>query len=132
MPASGSSSTITVSPVTTTTYVVTGLDANNCSNTASVTVVVDVCTGIQNTGSGNIGITLYPNPNKGEFFLSLSTIKGSEEVELYSAVGQLVMTQKLTQAENTRVDMKDQANGVYLVRIKDGNTLLKQARLIKE
>ncbi|MFN8713909.1 MAG: beta strand repeat-containing protein, partial [Bacteroidota bacterium] len=41
MPGSLTGTTVTVSPVSTTTYTVTGTDANGCQNTAQVTVVVN-------------------------------------------------------------------------------------------
>jgi hypothetical protein len=41
MPGSLTGTTVTVSPVATTTYTVTGTDANGCVNTAQVTVVVN-------------------------------------------------------------------------------------------
>ncbi|MGL5889935.1 MAG: beta strand repeat-containing protein, partial [Bacteroidia bacterium] len=41
MPGSLTGATVTVSPVSTTTYTVTGTDANGCQNTAQVTVVVN-------------------------------------------------------------------------------------------
>lgn len=69
-------------------------------------------------------ITIFPNPAKNIFHVKGNNIS---EIEILNLAGVLVLKNNST----TQIDMTDQKNGIYLVRIKQGNkTVVK--KLVKE
>ncbi len=115
-----------ISPSTTTSYTVVGQDANGCQNTAVVTQSVDACAGISKNKNSNAIILIYPNPHNGVFTLELIQ---NAEIIIYSSLGQVVFQQKLN-AGQTQVDLKEFANGIYVLKVKDGEAS-QNHRLIK-
>ncbi|HXB38982.1 MAG TPA: PKD domain-containing protein [Bacteroidia bacterium] len=98
-PGTGLSSTtganVTANPTVTITYTVSGTDANACVNTATETITVSGCTGLIKN-SGNIQLSIYPNPNHGSFVIEIPS--GNTEtynMEIHNALGQLVYQDKI-------------------------------------
>lgn len=121
-------STISVSPATTTTYVVTG-ETSGCASTATVVQTVAVCTGIGN--AGNIaGATVYPNPSSGLFNISLGTVSEHMLIEVYGTTGQVVYRKQLKEAIDT-IDLGDLSKGIYTIRLTDGGSILYTTRVVK-
>jgi hypothetical protein len=103
------SAAITVSPSSQTIYSVTGTDAVNCSNTATVLVKVSACTGIQENSESILQI--FPNPARGSFYISaLQPCK----VEIINSAGQLVRTFSFTSSE-AAVNVSGLEPGLYFV-----------------
>ncbi|WP_276134427.1 T9SS type A sorting domain-containing protein [Polluticoccus soli] len=91
----------------------------------SDTVVVGFPTSINNI-TDNGAVTLYPNPNNGKFTVSIGAISKSEIVraEIVNAVGQLVYSNTvLVNQGNIEIAMPEVASGVYLLKLKDGETI---------
>jgi hypothetical protein len=122
------------------TYTITVTDAHGCSN---VIHKVLVCGGVvKNEGAvdagdttgtqccgGQFNINLYPNPNTGQF-----TISGLDKgmiIELYDYLGRRISS-SIASETTARLNIADQPNGLYLVRIlaKDG-TLVTQKKVVK-
>jgi hypothetical protein len=55
-------------------------DINGCAETDSIAITFKDCTGIHNM-SDNWQVTVYPNPNKGEFSIEMKTIR-TQKVDL--------------------------------------------------
>lgn len=131
MPSGSSGMTISVSPTVNTTYTIMGTGANGCTNTAVFTQSVQSCsTGMQqlsNTGDFNI----YPNPTSGAFTVEMNTISNSSKLEIYNAVGQLIWNTDLN-TYSTRINTDQMSTGIYIVRIKEGNSVVNTFKLIKE
>jgi len=108
---------ITVSPSVNTTYIVTGTDANSCSNSATIVQNVLDCTGLTKFENAVVNAGIYPNPTNGEF-----TVKLTQEtsVKILNGIGQVVYTNKLANGENV-ITLNDQPNGIYFVQLKQGN-----------
>lgn len=103
-------SSIVVSPTTTTTYWVYSNNANGCSNSL-FTQSVNICSGInENVWSGNI--KLFPNPNRGIFKIELNEKIEIPEITIYNSIGQLVYKNPLKEGTNT-VDISKFASGYY-------------------
>jgi hypothetical protein len=69
-------------------------------------------------------IQIFPNPTKNIFFIRGENIS---EIEILNMSGTLILKNNST----TRIDMSNFKNGIYLVRIKEGNrTIVK--KLVKE
>jgi len=75
-------------------------------------------------------IAVYPNPAS-KYFMITSPQVDIDEVEIFNTVGQLVKTQKLTQANNV-INIEDLASGTYYLRIYNAGEFLKSDKIIKK
>jgi hypothetical protein len=119
--------TISITPTVTTTYTVSGIDANGCINTAIVTQSVSECTGVNKIMSESIVFNLYPNPNSGEVTIELSYVS---EIIITNALGQVVIKTQLTEGKHV-MNLNENAKGIYFIQIKQ-NTSSKTVKVIKE
>ena len=70
------------------------------------------------------GITLYPNPSKGQFTLSTPSLKEDAILEVYSMEGRLVNQKNLPANTNqTFIDLQQPSAGLYAVRLLARNKL---------
>lgn len=74
-----------------------------------------------NTNSNSIsGLTMYPNPLKGNTLFITSTANAEMNVKIYNVLGKEVLSTKIN---NTSVDVSNLASGVYMVKItEEGKT----------
>jgi len=86
-----------------------------CSNSATVTVIVANCTGIDNTLSNNTSVKVYPNPNSGSFVVETEDT-GVKEIELIDLSGRVVFSEN-TENQNFKIDIQNLANGVYRLKV---------------
>lgn len=102
---------VSFTPTLTNTYTVTGSDANGCSSTATIQVVVSPCTGIEEVNFTNT-IVLFPNPNNGEF-----TIQSQKEdvVVISNELGQIIETIELNQSNNFSSKVSSLSGGIYFL-----------------
>lgn len=63
---------------------------------------------------------LYPNPNDGNFFLEVSELDEAVQVEIYTAIGQMLRFFRITEMGVTAISDNLEA-GIYLVRVRSGN-----------
>ena len=61
-------------------------------------------------------VSVYPNPNSGNFIIALQNINPPAQVEIYNMVGEKVQSEKLN-AGNTQIKMSNPASGVYFYRV---------------
>lgn len=111
---------ITVSPSVTTLYSVTGTDLNGCAATATVSVSVDACTGIGNT-TGWDAYQVWPNPTNGVFYISMPAAAPGRRVELLNLLGQIIQSWQAGE-QVLSADLRDEARGIYLLRVMDQGT----------
>ncbi len=110
------SSLIAVSPTVTTTYTVTGTNANGCKNTTTITQSVSPCTGVNNLASiASSNILIYPNPNNGEFLVNTSL---TTTITIYNGTAQLVYS-KSCEAGVHSVKLNELVKGIYFVKAND-------------
>lgn len=100
---------VAVSPSTTTTYTVTGYDANGCENTSVFTQSVSVCSGLEEQVISN-EFTVYPNPNNGSF--SIRTSIGGV-FEIYNQLGQVIFNFEKEEGVEETIKIDNLAEGVY-------------------
>lgn len=110
---------IAVSPTVTSTYTITGTDANGCNNTSIITQSVSGCVGIDKLGIDNTELKVFPNPTNG--LLYIVGIKDTK-VDIYNAIGELVYSLVLSK-DNNEIDLINVNSGIYFIRI--GNTVKK-------
>jgi hypothetical protein len=117
------------------TYTITVTDNNGCTASFSYTFKCAAPERIKDssktTGCCRVeDISLYPNPNSGEF-----TIKGLQSgmvIECYNILGQIIYSSTSGNEDSQEFNISQQPNGIYLVRImsKDG-TFVVQKKVVK-
>ncbi len=114
--STGSNSTsIVVSPTTTTSYSVTG-ENGSCSGLASTLVVVNTCVGI-NEYENNFLLSVFPNPSNG--FVNIE-INIESDLAIIDVLGKTIVTLDLLPGNNY-VDISNLNSGLYYFKIGDKN-----------
>lgn len=108
-------------------------DANNCTATASLNVLIpaDSATTIDTTSSASAGINkysktsslkLYPVPASNQLNVSLGGATANTHVEMYDMLGKKVLEQKVNDGESLlTLDVSPFAAGTYFLRIIGAN-----------
>lgn len=82
---------------------------------------------VENVEALEKSVTLYPNPNNGNFSLKFEgEERGEVELEIRSINGQLVQKRTVDLSNSTNqleFDISDQAKGVYLIKVSDQKTV---------
>lgn len=115
-----SGNTISISPIVTTTYIVTGISTDNCVASAKITQSVAECTGITQTENNLQDLILFPNPSKTQFALQHSDIRDQVTVSIINGLGEIVMQLENYQM-NDSIDVSEFAKGLYFVNVKLNN-----------
>ena len=126
----GAGSSITISPTITTSYTVTGIDGNGCSNIAVISQSVSACTGINEFNNVSV-VEIYPNPVTETLHINLGNLNPSlTTIEVVNSIGQLVYS---TKADSTLVNLNLSvlSNGVYVVKVLLNNKETINHKLIK-
>ncbi len=113
--------TISAYPQTTTTFTVSGTDANGCTGTANVVVTVDACTGIASVNGSSTKAAIYPNPNNGDFTVELNNNQ-TKTIEVMDVKGRVVLS-STSDNNQVKVNISTLSNGVYYVKVKSANTV---------
>jgi hypothetical protein len=109
----GTSITITPTLAIPKSYSVTGYSAEGCAKTATIMILINTCTGIEEAAGDNSFILLYPNPTSGEFSVN-SKVDGS--MIIYDVTGKQVMTQQI-RSGNNNILLTGQPAGKYFVKV---------------
>lgn len=104
-------------------------DNNGCAASAQRTAVVDVCSGIDEIGSGLLSI--YPNPTNGLLHIELSG-QPIDEVLIYNATGTLVLQQTLEATTHTVFNLNQLTAGLHIVRIRSNDSWLQSRIMVVE
>jgi hypothetical protein len=108
---------IVISPSTTTSYTLTGIDGNSCGGTFVFTQSVTVCAGLFSEAlAKEETFILYPNPTNG--ILNVETSSGDENLhfQLFNVIGELLMDEPITTQKST-YNIQYFSNGIYFVRV---------------
>ncbi len=109
------SSSISVSPASSTNYTVTGSSAGCGSASAIITVQVSDCTGIDEQNEKENLVNIYPVPASGNITVELST-NNVFDLVVYNTVGQVILNQKNNQGRAV-IDSKNYSPGLYFAVI---------------
>lgn len=94
----------------------------NCGN--------DTTTGVPETNS-TVSMNVYPNPNEGVFTIeALSRNNNPVDVQIFNTLGQVIDAFRMNGTRHT-IDISTYENGLYSVRISDGNSVMTQ-RVVKQ
>jgi hypothetical protein len=110
-----------ISPTVTTTYTLTGTDANGCSNKITFTQVVDPCVGINEITTTLSGVKLYPNPNSGYFTVDLNNGLNNT-VEVTDLTGRVIVSNS-SKDDRININISTLVNGIYYVKIQSNNAV---------
>ena len=119
MPGNLSGSSVIVNPTQTTTYTVTAVDANGCSNVDSVTVTVNPLVSLNE--KENDLLQAFPNPNDGTtLFVRWNALNlDSQKIRLVSLLGKELFQIYTTPGESeARLDLHGIPAGVYLLHLR--------------
>lgn len=119
----GTGASISVSPTITTTYSVTGTNANGCTHMVAITQNVDACNGIFETDLTDVNLIgkVYPNPSNGMFTVDmLMTSKPNIKIEILNVLGQTIQFVN-THNNKIEIDLRHFPNSCYFFRITTEN-----------
>ena len=102
-------------------YTVTVTDANGCTETLEVSIIVDDVTDL----SRDIKFSVFPNPAYAAFTVEIENeLRGNLQISLYNVVGQLLRTQSVIKDEELlqyRITDLDLPAGTYQVRVENAD-----------
>ena len=98
-------------PTITTTYFLTGTDLNNCSNTDSIIITIDLCNGISDINE-NLFL-VYPNPSDDFVTIQIGSNLLNSNYRISNNEGKIMLNGYLNLME-TKIDLSGLKPGVYL------------------
>jgi hypothetical protein len=126
-----SNTSIVVSPTATTIYTVTGVNANGCENTATITQSVSTCAGINESADRSSFVQIYPNPASNVLNVKLSGFDlHNTSVKLTNVLGQDMVNTTATN-DQIELNLSNLPNGLYFVRVLVNNKEVVSHKLIK-
>jgi propanediol utilization protein len=120
-----------VSPSISTTYTVIGTSSAGCESLAFATssLTVNLCVGINNQNMDLGGVSIYPNPNNGEFTIELVSVNNTY-ITITNLLGQIIKTQKAELMNQIDLNLFDK--GIYFISVIDNNQSVYRGSIIKE
>lgn len=88
--------------------------STGCSNSATTTVIIANCTGI-NESIETSGLVVYPNPNNGSFVVETDNFE-TKNIEILDVTGRVVYSERSSN-NKILININELANGMYQVRI---------------
>lgn len=120
--------------INTTAYALTVTNANGCEGTASISVTVEACAGIGESGA-NAGINIFPNPNNGEFTLQIANaIHGNALITIANTTGEVIYTRKIQikgDLHSENISLANSGSGIYLLKVETSNGTTIQKLVIR-
>jgi len=120
---------IVIAPLNTSSYTVTATTASGCTNSAIATQSVSECTGFASIRAANVAVSVYPNPNNGEFTIS-SNMEGI--LSLRNELGQSISIIKLNAGKYHLAVLSNVPNGIYFLSGRVGNEAIHQKIIISK
>jgi len=74
---------------------------------------------------------VYPNPTTGSFFVEFEDVNSNTQLQIYDIYGKLIMQYSISD-RLTELNIGHLANGVYMLRMIDGNSGSKMVKLVKQ
>lgn len=76
-------------------------------------------------------LMLYPNPIRNKLNIMCRENRQNLQLEIYDAVGKRIRQLKIQKDVNYQVDFGNLPNGLYMIKLRDKNTVLQTRKLIK-
>lgn len=101
------------------TYAVGATDANGCIARDTIRVTIQDCTGIDET-TLNANISIYPNPNKGDFTLFIEGIENNAHFKIHSVDGKVILHENINNTTQKNISLNVES-GIYFIQISSSN-----------
>jgi PKD repeat protein len=106
-------------------------DANNCENSTTETIFVDICTGIvKNVIDSDIQV--YPNPGNGTFTIRLNQTVSKMNLEIFNSMKEKVFAENninLTKNSEYKLDLAHLTTGIYYLHV-SGNDIDQVCKIV--
>jgi PKD repeat protein len=105
------------------TITYTYTDLNSCENTATETILVDPCTGINNNADLS-GIKIYPNPTSGLITIDFDQSIGTTEILVLNTLNKVVYAESAyaITGKSLKIDLSHLLKGIYFIQLKSDKT----------
>ena len=84
-------------------------------------------TGVNQT-AGPDGITVFPNPNNGDFTISLPETRNTH-LKVMNVLGEIVYDRMLSDIHNT-ISLPNKPTGIYFIELENGSGIMRKKMLI--
>lgn len=92
----------------------------------------EIATTIEPEKTMDFGLTIYPNPTKGDVIIQFeSPINQSGELIVKAINGQEVLRKEFLETNRIDLDLKDQVSGFYLIIIKTSDQVYTRKLILK-
>jgi hypothetical protein len=109
-------------------YTVTTTDFMTCQSDTSISILVEVCTGINENTLSN-SLNLYPNPSTGKINIECPEF-GDISVSLYNLVGRRLLYHEFKENKE-EIDINSLPSGMYIIKV-SGSDWEAQRKVVKE
>lgn len=119
-----------LSGIGTFTITYTSTDSLGCSNSASTTIQVDDCSGVDEINALS-NLSIFPNPSNGLFTLSFGQELGKLDYSILTIDGRMVQNGTTATENEFTIDLRNEPKGTYLLKLNAGSAT-QTLTLIKE
>ncbi len=88
------------------------------SSTWNFTVGNTNSNGLTEASGLNTKFNIFPNPNKGNFTV-VSSSNSNFKIEIYNILGEKIYNKEVVKAASVSVDLADNPNGIYFIRLEE-------------
>lgn len=108
------------------TFTITYTHTDNlsgCIDSGTSQIAVNACTGIEENVLAN-GVTVFPNPNNGSFYISTNSDISSLSIEVSDMQGRIIFTSQeinMNSGIANQINLSNVDSGLYFVKMKTAN-----------
>ena len=110
---SANAASVTLSPITTTTYNVVGTSSTGCTANKLFTITVNPCLSIGSANGSEIGAQIFPNPFNTAMSVEVSQVT---QVQLYDLQGKVILDTNIESGIQT-INTSALPSGVYVMKL---------------
>ncbi len=115
-------------------YMVAVTNENTCTNASGIIIEWVNCTSIDELSS-NVSLSVYPNPNNGEFSLQLNASKDEVvDVMVVNELGAIVYSKgeiNLRDVVTLKINLKEKAAGIYSIVVRSDKGMINKKIVVK-
>ena len=114
------------------TFIVDVQNADGCHDADTIDVLIEACTSVNEMQNG-VDVSVYPNPSKGKFYVSISDFEMSEvNITVFSATGKKVFEKEIhSNMDNELIDLSNMPLGVYYLQLNNKGSLTKRKLIVQ-